>query len=280
MKPRIIVRILLVAVLIFSLTMIVRQHLDNSDAADSYSDARDLAQGSENETQTDPAKPPSEETQPPTTEPTEPKMIWVPVAPPQDDPWVQQLQTLDLQALREVNPEVVGWILIPDTKVDYPIVQGEDNEYYLNTTWDGVRSSVGSIFMECRNNPDFSDYHTIIYGHNMNNGSMFFTIRQYYSQTFWEVHPYVYILNDAGVWRYEIFSSYPAPVESSTYGLSFRQEQTKLNFLQMAAENSKIETGITPAVTDRVLTLSTCSGMGYTTRWVIHARLQMMEVAE
>ena len=91
-------------------------------------------------------------------------------------------------------------------------------------------------------------------------------------------HPYIYLTTDAGVYRYEVFSSYKADVDGETYGLSFELVKTKARFLLHALENSVIDTGIMPDVTDRILTLSTCSGAGYTTRWVVHARLKMVEV--
>lgn len=79
----------------------------------------------------------------------------------------EYLFDIDLAALRAVNPDVVGWISIPGTKIDYPFLQGEDNQHYLNHTWDGARNGVGSVFLECQVSPDFSDFNTIIYGHNV-----------------------------------------------------------------------------------------------------------------
>ena len=89
------------------------------------------------------------------------------------DPYADALRNMDFSALREVNSDVLGWILIPGSNVSYPIVQGSDNSYYLNHTWKKTRNSVGAIFMECRNSRDLSDFNTIVYGHRMNNRSMF-----------------------------------------------------------------------------------------------------------
>ena len=187
---------------------------------------------------------------------------------------------LTVAALREVNPDVLGWIRIPDTKVDYPLLQGEDNDFYLQHTWDKTPNSVGSIFMEHLNSPDLMDYNTIIYGHNMNNGSMFSALQDFALQSHWQTHPYVYIVTDAGVYRYEIFAFSQASVESLTYGLNPALDHTKENFLDLSLENSRIDTGIRPAITDRILTLSTCSGMDYSSRYVLQARLAMVEVTE
>lgn len=104
---------------------------------------------------------------------------------------------------------------------------------------------------------------------------MFSPIRNYRKQDFWEAHPYVYIVSDAGVYRYEIYSSYEAGVTSDTYRLGFK-EQGKQVFIDMGLEQSVIDTGVVPETTDRILTLSTCTGSGHETRWVVHARLKMV----
>ena len=112
----------------------------------------------------------------------------------------------------------------------------------------------------------------------MKDGSMFASLRKYAAEQYWRDHPYIYIANSEGVCRYEVFSAYRARVDSYTYGLGFERQQDKESFIQMLLQNSQIDTGIRPEATDRILTLSTCSGMGYTTRWVVNARLKMVEL--
>jgi len=269
-KSRILLTLLLAAVFAVSTGLLLQQQRDNKGAGQSYSDALAIAR----QAQTVP------ETREPTTAPTEapqPRKIWIP-APVEDDPVVEELETLDLETLREVNPEVIGWIRIPDTKIDYPILQGEDNDYYLNHTWEGKTNSVGSIFMEYRNSADFTDYNTILYGHNMNDGSMFNNLRMYTTQEYWQKRPYVYVRTDSGVLRYEIFSSYLADTDCPAFGLSFRQSSTRQEFLSYSREHTRIQTGVEPALTDPVLTLVTCSGAGYSNRWTLQARLKLIEV--
>ncbi|MBQ3588855.1 MAG: chloride channel protein, partial [Clostridia bacterium] len=86
---------------------------------------------------------------------------------------------LDMQALKTANSDVIGWIYVPGTAIDYPLVQGSDNSKYLNTAWDGTWNKAGAIFMEERNSAEFDDFNTIIYGHNMGNGSMFSDLHLY-----------------------------------------------------------------------------------------------------
>ena len=90
----------------------------------------------------------------------------------------------------------------------------------------------------------------------------------------------MYVLTDAGVYRYEVFVFFRAEVGSLTYGLNPQQDGTKEDFLKLSLENSWIDTGIKPALTDRILTLSTCAGSNYDYRYVVQARLPMIRVTE
>lgn len=270
-RTRKILTCLLAPVLVFSAAMTVRGGLDKAGGRDSYEAALQAATAVPAQTAA-----PAETTADPVTEP---KLVLVP-EPVTDDANLEALADIHLESLRQTNADVVGWIYLPDSKINYPVMQGEDNDFYLNHTWEKRRNSVGSIYLECRNSADMTDYNTIVYGHNMKDGSMFAGLRKYAAGDYWEKHPYVYLLTDSGVLRYEVFSSYEADVSSITYGLSFRQAETRTEFLTMALQNSRIDTGIVPNINDRILTLSTCSGAGYSTRWVVHARLKMIQVPE
>lgn len=263
--------LLLSMIFLFSMGMYGKQLIEKSSAGKTYTEALALAT-SRSEAENFPEEPvrQTEATQPPV------ELAWVPAPVEEEDPHIAELEQMDLEALREVNADVVGWIRIPDTDINYPLMQGEDNEYYLERTWNDQKSVTGSIFLEHRNSTELTDFNTIVYGHNMRDGSMFAGLRKFHQQAYWEKHPYVYIRSDLGVYRYEIFSSYLADVDSGTYGLAFSQEETRNRFLTNALENSVIETDISPEITDRILTLSTCSGIGYSTRWVVHARLPMI----
>jgi len=265
-----ILSVLLVVVFCISTGLLVRQKLQERKALDAYERAAKLAVSSDEEVAEKNSK---EQIVPETEAPGE--IVWVPQMV--TDETVIDLQQINLAALREENPDVIGWIYIPDTKINYPVMQGEDNEYYLNHAWDGKKNASGSIFMETNNDPNATDFNTIIYGHKMNSGVMFAALHEFEEKEFWEEHPYVYLVTDAGIFRYEIFSTYNADVDSSAYGLSYRQNQTRINFLIEAKRNSLIDTGIEPETTDRILTLSTCTGRGYSARRVVHARLKMLQ---
>lgn len=259
-KLRLILIIVLLIIFVISTTLLILQLVDNKRNKDIYNDALDIALGNAEAEEAIDVK------------------IWIP-EPVEDDEYYKEMMDINLDALRKRNEDVVGWIRIPNTLLDYPIMQGEDNEYYLNHAWNNDDSFSGSIFLESRCNPSFTEYNTIIYGHNMRNGSMFATLREYKKEKYLKKKPYVYIRTDEGVFRYEIFAAFDAPLDSPVYGLSFNQNETKVKFLKFSAENTVIESGVEPELTDRILTLSTCTNTGYSTRWVVQARLKMIEVS-
>ena len=190
------------------------------------------------------------------------------------DEVMQCLTGLELDALQTINAEVLGWICIPDTVISYPLLQTSDNETYLTKAWNGVYNSSGSIFLECKSSPDFQDFNTIIYGHRMNDGSMFGGLRKYEDPDYLEAHPYIYIVTEQDVRRYQVFSAYEAPVRSNTYRLYIEEEQTKQEALTHFINSSVLKSDVVPTTEDKILTLSTCTGKGnYNFRWVVQAVL-------
>ena len=267
-------RAVLLMVFVVSTALMVHQWLDNADGEAAYNDAVDIAmQVKEPEV---PAQPQPTEIP---VEATEPVTYWVPV-PVEGDPVMEEMAEINIAALREENEDVLGWIRIPDTRIDYPLLQGEDNDFYLKHTWQKQRNSVGSIFLEHLNRPDLTDFNTIVYGHNMRDKSMFGQLDNYSIEGFWETHPYVYIAIDSGVYRYEVFAFLQAPVDSVTYSIRPQRDDTKQEFIDYSMEHTWIDTGVRPVITDRILTLSTCTGRDYSARNVVQARLPMMEVTE
>lgn len=194
-----------------------------------------------------------------------------PAASPEET--VRSLENADLEALRAVNPEVVGWIEIPGTAVSYPVLWSGDNAYYLNHTWTGAPNSGGAIFLEQTNTPDLTDFHTILYGHRMRNGSMFGSLPDYRDASYWQEHPSVYLALDGGVYRYDVFAACEAGVTGLVYRLDLEESGLEEAFLQACMEQSVIDTGIVPEAGARILTLSTCTGNGYDTRWVVQCVL-------
>ena len=266
-KVRIAVIVLLALVFTVSLAMFVRQSLTYRAGQETYAEAEELVGLPDLEELLPPVEEPEE------TEPEETATSAEEPAPVVEDPYARTLQSMDFTALREVNSDVLGWIVIPGTVISYPLVQGADNQYYLKHTWKKQASAVGAIFLEYQNSPDLSDFNTIIYGHRMNNGSMFASLKEYKKQSWWKDHPCVYITDDNGSHTYEIFAAYEVSTSGAAYQLGFPNEESRQAFLDDCVSRSVIDTGIAPTVRDQILTLSTCTGNGHATRWVVQARL-------
>ena len=115
---------------------------------------------------------------------------------------------IDFAGLQAVNPDVIAWIDIPGLSVSYPVVQGEDNSYYLHHLFTGEYNSSGSIFADCHNQPDFTDQNTIIYGHNMKTGSMFQNLHNYQEREFFDNNRDVTIYTPDAIRHYKIFAAY------------------------------------------------------------------------
>ena len=182
---------------------------------------------------------------------------------------------IDFEKLRQVNPDIIGWIWIPDTRINFPLVQGEDNDMYLHTAYNLESSRFGSIFMDYRNNADFTDANTIIYGHSMRTDAMFGTLSDFENPEFAGAHTDLYIYTPEATFYYKIFSAYTAKTDEFPYVIRFTQETSHESFLQFIVEESvslKREEPLT--VHDRILTLSTClSTSSYQKRFVVHGVL-------
>lgn len=268
----------LAAALAVSLFFIIRQQIDYRKGICSYEQAQQTVGVADLKLEpvtvrpsiTEPA--PAESEEEPEAEEEEP--------PREPDANEAALLELDLAALQQTNPDVKGWIAIPDTVISYPITQGADNDYYLNHTWNHEWNSAGSIFLEHLISPDFTDYNTLIYGHRMNNDTMFTGLHGYKSLEFWQTHPYVYILTPTGVSCYQVYAAYEASMDSITYALELKSASIRRKFIDFGLENSWIDTGVQPAVTEPVITLVCCTGHGHAARWVVQAVLDHTIPAE
>lgn len=179
---------------------------------------------------------------------------------------------VDLGALRAVNGDVVGWITVPDTSLSYPLLQGEDNEYYLNRSWQGVYSLGGSVFMEHRCPADFSGFSTIVYGHRMSRDTMFNSLCCYSEPEYLAAHPDVYVITEDCVRIYRIFAACEAAVSAPVYWLVGDEREYRQDIIDFCMVNSAVKTGLWPTPEGRILILSTCTGINADDyRWVVAA---------
>ena len=187
------------------------------------------------------------------------------------------LPTVDFEALRETSPDIIGWLALPDTAINYPVTQADDNEYYLHHLYDGTYNKTGCLFADYENQENFSDRNTIIYGHNMRDGSMFATLNEYDEQSYYDGHPQMYLVTPDGGYVVEIFTAFVAkPSESgsdtSPWRLSFKDDGAYTTWLSEMAGRSVIETDVTVTSSDKVLTLSTCTPGG-ASRFIVMGKL-------
>ena len=189
----------------------------------------------------------------------------------------EPVNPIDFDALTAEYPDVYAWIRIPGTNVDYPIVQREgDNSYYLTHTIDGQTKKEGSIFTEDYNTKTFDDPNTIIYGHDMRNGSMFKTLHKYRDKQFLLENPDVYIYQENRMLQYKIFAAYITDSRHLMLTYDFNDENIfrdyVKNVLTKSNINSNIDVSVDVNTDNKIITLSTCNGNN-TQRYLVQAVL-------
>lgn len=194
-----------------------------------------------------------------------------------DDEIAAVLRNTDLEELRKTNREVKGWIVIPDTPVSYPIMQTDNNQYYLDHLWTGEFSTIGSIYLETTMDPTMSLFNTIVFGHRRADNSMFGILKYYADQNYFEEHRYVYVVTDQHVLRYEVYAVFDSGLSDLPFYIRVGKTATKEAFINFALENSYIDSGIVPGIQDRFLTLTTCMYMDSDARLIVQAVLDRAE---
>jgi len=167
--------------------------------------------------------------------------------------------TVDFTGLQAENGDVKAWIYAPDTRINYPVVQGTDDEYYLTHMINGNTNSCGAIFMEAENAADFSDRNTIIYGHHMKNGTMFAGLMNYSAQEYYDTHPVMYIVQPDQTYVLRIFAAFVTQDTGDVWQWGFESEESFGKWLNQMCSRSYFTAEITPTSADHVVTLSTCS---------------------
>lgn len=181
---------------------------------------------------------------------------------------------IDFASLKAVNDDVIGWIFVEALDdVSYPIVKGEDNDTYLHMTYEKNYNFAGTIFIDYENSRDFSDCNTLVYGHNMKNGSMFGQLKKFSQDPeTYKKSKYFWIFTPDKTYRYEIISAYTTGVNSDTYTLFKGPGQEFEDYLKTIVSRSEIETNAGDLdMMDKIVTLSTCTG-NQSTRFVVQGR--------
>lgn len=181
-----------------------------------------------------------------------------------------------VNTLKQKNNDVIGWIYIYDTKVDYPIVKGKDNSYYLSHDIEKNKSKYGSIFMDYKNNPtdlDGVNSNVVLYGHRMRDNQMFGSLDKFSDKEYFKgKYPIAIILNDKEYY-FEAFSSYVTSSDDNYIQTSFNNKEYFDKFVQKCCNKSHTLLNTDIGSINNILTLSTCSYEFEDARLVVHAKL-------
>ncbi len=183
-----------------------------------------------------------------------------------------------LSALFAQNNDLVAWITIPGTIVNYPVVHttADKEDFYLNHDFKGDYNIAGTIFIDARNSGDLSkNYNTVIYGHNVNAGTMFSKLSDYFTKSYYEEHREILIYTMKGVFVYEIFNVSKVSSKGDYIKTYFPTAQSFIEFATRRARDSVfVDDDLVFTGSDRIITLSTCTNShNNAKRYCIHARL-------
>ncbi len=181
----------------------------------------------------------------------------------ESEPIVLVENPIKFDELRETNGDVCAWITVPNTKIDYPILQSskEDDNYYINHSWDNKYTINGAIYIQRLNGNTFNDRNTVIYGHNLRNGTMFRNLHEFKNKEFFDKNEYFYIYTPGHILTYRIFSAYRYDNRHILNSFDFADTDAYAEYLEMAQNpNSMIKNVREVELTtdDRIVTLSTC----------------------
>ena len=185
---------------------------------------------------------------------------------------------IDFDTLEKRNDDIYGWIEIPNTQVNYPIVQSweEDDSFYLDHNIDKQYDINGSIYTEKLNNLSFTDPNTLIYGHNMLDGSMFQNLHKFRNKEFFNKNKYIYIYTRGHVLKYEIFAAYKSDNKHILNSYDFSDKKVYAEYLKNAQNPKSLEVNTRDCnltTDDRIITLSTCIGNEKNYRYLVQGVL-------
>ena len=179
-----------------------------------------------------------------------------------------------LDELVRINPDFVGWLTVPGTRIDYPVVQGSDNSRYLGVSFEGNRRGTGTVFLDTHAAADFSALNSVLYGHNMQDGTMFHDLVALREQDAYRASSRAYLQTPDGMVRcYEFVSLYVCPADYEYRTIDVDTAEQREAFFERIVARSKVSQGVSLGEGDSILTLSTCVYDYPDARLVVHGRL-------
>ena len=189
------------------------------------------------------------------------------------DPEVSPIGNVDFEGLRAKSPDYAAWIYSPDTVINYPIVYTDNNFYYLDHIPVEQYNSAGTLFIDCKCAADFSDQNTLIYGHNMNDGSMFASLREYANQEYYDAHPVIYLSTPDFNYRLDLIAGFLTEPTSFAYANNFDEPEQFMAYIESIQSMSTFESDVEVTEEDKVVSLSTCTYEINDGRYVVVGKL-------
>lgn len=188
---------------------------------------------------------------------------------------------IDFEALQNINPDIIAWLYIPDSNIDYPVVKGKTDTEYLYRDFQGRKNKIGSLFTFADTKDDFSEPHYCIFGHNMNGDQMFGELKKYRDKEYAKSHKKVYLYFPKRTCEYEVFSIYDTLYNDRIFLHKMQKESEEY---QKLIEKMISDSTVTMDITDQnvisrkpVITLATCSDYTLTPQRLVVNGVQIQE---
>lgn len=171
------------------------------------------------------------------------------------------------------NADAAGWVRLSGTRLSYPVVHGQDNEYYLTHTFYKNKNSMGAVFLDSRIKEGFAAKNSILYGHNMKNGAMFAALCDFRQKSYWQKHSTFELYTKDKKIICPVFSVHESTPDGETYNLTFADDKEYGSYLKKMVQMSIYNTEVNVSAQDRILTLSTCVENSRDMRFVVQAKV-------
>lgn len=197
------------------------------------------------------------------------------------DEYIEPIETpaVDFEFLREMIPDITAWIYCEGTGIDYPVVQGTDNEYYLDHLPDGSKNKLGSIFVDYRNSADFTDGNSIIYGHHIKSGGMFGLLEHYKEQEYYDEHPVMTLYTPVCTYKIEFIAGYVVDAARESLPRDFADIEEFENYIEEVRLRTVFNSEVTASAGDKLLALCTCTYTFKGARLVLVGKLTEMDLS-
>ena len=183
---------------------------------------------------------------------------------------------VDFDALRKINPDVIGWLVYDDTPINYPVVQGENNDVYLSMLFDRTWGGCGTLFADAATEAPFKQFNTIIYGHHMRDGSMFACLKSLKDPAWTADHPKLKLYTPDDNYYLEVWAFLNEPSDSDIYLTNMTSEEKKAEYITLVEKLASYTTEVSVRTGDRLVLLSTCAYEYQNARYIVVCKMVPM----